>query len=197
LPRPSTGLANRILRSPPVPGTTGWRFGPSRTAVWRVVRSLSLSPSDVHARVKPGSSINLGHSLGSNSDIPSALLIPTKHTTQSHKGQLGKRGRESLTRGEKGTGVINSRVNRADGTKELESQRRSVQHGGPYGSELCSQQIFALLGLESSLRLRGRPRKPLRSPEIDSRPLLLDIAGTNPAEAERLIGQMTWNSREG
>jgi hypothetical protein len=24
-----------------------------------------------------------------------------------------------------------------------------------------------------------------------------DIAGTNPAEAERLIGQMTWNSREG
>ena len=75
--------------------------------------------------------------------------------------------------GEKGTGVINSRVNRADGTKELESQRRSVQHGGPYGSELCSQQIFALLGLESSLRLRGRPRKPLRSPGNDSRPLLL------------------------
>jgi hypothetical protein len=31
----------------------------------------------------------------------------------------------------KGTGVINSRVNRADGKKELEAQRRSLQCGKP------------------------------------------------------------------
>ena len=57
---------------------------------------------------------------------------------------------------EKGTGVINSRVSCADGNKELEAQRRSVPRGGRYGSELRSQQIFTLLGLESSLRPRGR-----------------------------------------
>jgi hypothetical protein len=57
---------------------------------------------------------------------------------------------------EKGTGVINSRVSCADGNKELEAQRRSVPRGGRYDSELRSQQIFTLLGLESSLRPRGR-----------------------------------------
>jgi hypothetical protein len=69
-----------------------------------------------------------------------------------------------LSMGKKGTGVINSRVNRADGKKELEAQRRSVQRGRPYGSELWSQQIFAPLELESSLRRRGRPRKTTREP---------------------------------
>jgi hypothetical protein len=67
-------------------------------------------------------------------------------------------------------------VNRADGTKELEAPRRFVQRGGPYGSELCSEQIFALLGLESLLRGRGHPRKPLRSPKNDNRPLLFTNA---------------------
>jgi hypothetical protein len=41
-------------------------------------------------------------------------------------------GKKELGDGEnKGTGVINSRVNRADGKKELEAQRRSLQRGKP------------------------------------------------------------------
>jgi putative transposase len=52
-----------------------------------------------------------------------------------------------------------SRVNRAEGQKELEAMRRSVQRGQPYGSEPWSERIVRSLGLESTLRPRGRPRK--------------------------------------
>jgi hypothetical protein len=52
-----------------------------------------------------------------------------------------------------------SRVNRADAKKELEALRRSVQRGQqPYGTEPWFQQIVQQLGLESTLRPRGRPR---------------------------------------
>jgi putative transposase len=57
-----------------------------------------------------------------------------------------------------------SRVNRADGKKELEALRRSVQRGQPYGTEPWSQQIVQRLGLESTLRPRGRPRKTTPEP---------------------------------
>ena len=50
-------------------------------------------------------------------------------------------------------------MNRAEGKKELEAVRRSVQRGQPYGSELWSEQIVRTLGLESTVRPRGRPRK--------------------------------------
>jgi len=39
-----------------------------------------------------------------------------------------------------------SRVNRAEGKKELEAVRRSVQRGQPYGSELWSERIVQTLG---------------------------------------------------
>jgi len=52
-----------------------------------------------------------------------------------------------------------SRVNRAEGKKELEAVRRSVQRGQPYGSELWCERIVQTLGLESTVRPRGRPRK--------------------------------------
>jgi putative transposase len=52
-----------------------------------------------------------------------------------------------------------TRVNRAEGKKELEAIRRSVQRGQPYGSELWCERIVQRLGLESTLRPRGRPRK--------------------------------------
>jgi len=51
------------------------------------------------------------------------------------------------------------RVNRAEGKMELEAVRRSVQHGQPYGSELWCERIVQTLGLESTVRPRGRPRK--------------------------------------
>jgi len=52
-----------------------------------------------------------------------------------------------------------SRVNRAEGKKELEAVRRSVQRGQPYGSELWCERIVQTPGLESTVRSRGRPRK--------------------------------------
>jgi hypothetical protein len=44
---------------------------------------------------------------------------------------------------------------------ELESLRRSAQRGCPYGTEGWVKQAAAALGLESTLRPRGRPAKTL------------------------------------
>jgi putative transposase len=54
-----------------------------------------------------------------------------------------------------------TRVNRAEGRKELEAVRRSAQRGQPYGSELWCERIVQSLGHESTLRPRGRPRETL------------------------------------
>ena len=67
-----------------------------------------------------------------------------------------------------------SRVNRADGKKELEALRRSIQRGQPFGSEEWSQQIVTELGLESTVRPRGARTRLRLSPENDSRPLFHD-----------------------
>jgi putative transposase len=42
---------------------------------------------------------------------------------------------------------------------ELDGLRRSVQRGRPFGDEAWARQTAARLGLEASLRPRGRPRK--------------------------------------
>jgi putative transposase len=52
-----------------------------------------------------------------------------------------------------------SRVNRAESQNELEAMRRSVRRGQPYGSEPWCARIVEKLGLESTLRPRGRPRR--------------------------------------
>lgn len=51
------------------------------------------------------------------------------------------------------------RVNRAETLPELESLRRSVQRGQPFGGESWQARTAACLSLESTLRPRGRPRK--------------------------------------
>jgi putative transposase len=51
-----------------------------------------------------------------------------------------------------------SRVNRAEGKKELEALRRSVQRGQPFGRDAWCQQTIQRHGLESTVRPRGRPR---------------------------------------
>ena len=51
------------------------------------------------------------------------------------------------------------RVNRPLTKGELEAVRRSVQRGAPFGGDRWSARIVRQLGLESSLRPRGRPRK--------------------------------------
>jgi len=51
------------------------------------------------------------------------------------------------------------RVNRPLSEAELAALRRSVQRGTPLGSRRWTLRMAAALGLESTLRPRGRPRK--------------------------------------
>lgn len=51
------------------------------------------------------------------------------------------------------------RVNRAETKRELETLRRCVQRAQPYGSEAWCSRIIKRLGLEWTVRPRGRPRK--------------------------------------
>ncbi len=50
------------------------------------------------------------------------------------------------------------RVNRAETKRELEALRRSVARGQPFGTETWCKRIIKRLGLESTVRPRGRPR---------------------------------------
>ena len=51
------------------------------------------------------------------------------------------------------------RVNAPLSASDLERLRRSVDRGTPFGTEIWSQETAVRLGLEASLRPRGRPRK--------------------------------------
>ncbi|TWT54790.1 Transposase IS200 like protein [Rubripirellula amarantea] len=53
-----------------------------------------------------------------------------------------------------------SRVNKALTSKELDGVRQSVHRDRPYGDEDWTEQIADRLGLWSTIRPRGRPRKP-------------------------------------
>jgi putative transposase len=52
------------------------------------------------------------------------------------------------------------RVNRRMSEAELAAVRHCVARGMPYGSEAWTKKTALALGLESSLRPRGRPKKP-------------------------------------
>ena len=52
-----------------------------------------------------------------------------------------------------------SRVNRPQTDAELVALRRCVQRGAPFGNETWAQRTAHRLGLESTRRPRGRPRK--------------------------------------
>jgi putative transposase len=51
------------------------------------------------------------------------------------------------------------RVNQAQSEAELEALRRCVSRGRPFGEEAWVARAAARLGLEHTLRGRGRPRK--------------------------------------
>jgi putative transposase len=51
------------------------------------------------------------------------------------------------------------RVNRALTKKELEAVRVSVVRGRPFGTETWQARTAKRLGLESTFRSRGRPKK--------------------------------------
>ena len=50
-------------------------------------------------------------------------------------------------------------VNRAETAAELAALRHSVQRGAPYGSDLWVSSTVQRLGLQSTVRARGRPRR--------------------------------------
>jgi len=50
-------------------------------------------------------------------------------------------------------------VNAVQTEGELDAMRRSVRCGGPFGDEVWQQSTAKQLGLEFTLRPRGRPRK--------------------------------------
>lgn len=52
-----------------------------------------------------------------------------------------------------------ARVNAVETEGELAAMQRSIARGTPYGGEKWTARIVKRLGLESSLRPRGRPRK--------------------------------------
>jgi putative transposase len=54
------------------------------------------------------------------------------------------------------------RVNQTEDEQELESLRRSVQRGRPFGQADWQKEIAKRLGLESAYRPTGRPRKANR-----------------------------------
>ena len=51
-------------------------------------------------------------------------------------------------------------VNQPQTTAEVEPLRKCVQRGRPYGDEAWTAKTALKLGLETTLRPRGRPRKP-------------------------------------
>ncbi|HEX3315481.1 MAG TPA: hypothetical protein VHR72_11350, partial [Gemmataceae bacterium] len=58
-----------------------------------------------------------------------------------------------------------TRVNRPQSGKELEAVRRSVSRGQPFGDVEWQQRTAQTLGLESTFRSRGRPRKEAEADE--------------------------------
>ena len=56
-------------------------------------------------------------------------------------------------------------VNKPQSEAELESLRRCVQRGQPFGSERWIRTTAARMNLESTLRSRGRPRKSADAPD--------------------------------
>jgi putative transposase len=51
-------------------------------------------------------------------------------------------------------------INETEPAEELLQLRQCIQRGAPYGSPRWTRQAAVRLGLESSLRPRGRPPKP-------------------------------------
>ena len=54
-------------------------------------------------------------------------------------------------------------VNSPQTEAEAQAVRRSIQRGSPFGDEPWTGRVVREMGLESTLRPRGRPKKPLNS----------------------------------
>jgi putative transposase len=61
-------------------------------------------------------------------------------------------------------------ANQPQGDAELEAIQRSVARGQPFGGDAWRAKVTRQLGLESTFRLRGRPRKQPSSNSKDEHP---------------------------
>lgn len=77
----------------------------------------------------------------------SSLAEPSENSPLLNPGPL-PRGRDWL-----------EHVNRPQSESELEAIRQSVKRGTPFGDDRWRTRTARRLGLESTLRPRGRPRK--------------------------------------
>jgi hypothetical protein len=64
---------------------------------------------------------------------------------------------------------------------ELEALRRSVLRGAPFGETSWQARTAKRLGLQSTLRARGRPCKPHLNANKDSRPFIRSVGVASPA----------------
>ncbi len=64
------------------------------------------------------------------------------------------------------------RVNRPQTEAEVEAVRQSIARGAPFGDERWTRAAARALGLESSLRPRGRPPKPKPKPKPTPKPTI-------------------------
>jgi hypothetical protein len=61
-------------------------------------------------------------------------------------------------------------VNEPQSEAELQAIRRSARRGQPFGGDAWRAKVTRQLGLESTFRLRGRPRKQPPSNTTDAHP---------------------------
>jgi putative transposase len=80
------------------------------------------------------------------------------HRVHGTEGLLLDRGPEPLP--DRWIGYVNG----LESAAELEALRRSAHRGTPFGQEAWQEATAARLGLGSTLRARGRPRKPSVQP---------------------------------
>jgi hypothetical protein len=112
-------------------GQLGGRFGPERRPVWR------------GKRIRAGLVAKAEDWLWSS--LRERTLVPTDGFVHPGPVRLPEGWVE--------------RVNESQTEGELEQLRASVNRGVPYGSETWIERIAPLLGLEFTLRPRGRPRR--------------------------------------
>ena len=84
--------------------------------------------------------------LAGTAPTSAAMLHGGKYAALLHPGPI-PRGEDWL-----------NRVNQPQSEAELAALRKFIARGAPYGSEIWQQATAERLGLEASLRPRGRPR---------------------------------------
>jgi putative transposase len=82
-------------------------------------------------------------------------------------------------------------VNRPQTEAEVEALRRCIQRGTPFGTAAWQQSSVIRLGLESTIRPRGRPKPPVK----DLTPFLTPDPTNSPSPTSQRTLQVSRTSR--